>query len=123
MVCPVVRDRRHTSPLSTSTCACLCGDVNNSCTLTGTDAEDLQSKILPNLGIQPSCTNDDSGLCGSPPIIEVRGCDVDASGFCSIMDVETLQSALSGIWLGATYPLSGGYDPRNCAQDSLDPIP
>lgn len=108
-------------------CACLCGDVNNSCTVSGSDAFHLQIQILPNLGGQSGCYNvgqpDAQGLCGTPQLYEPRGCDVDASGSCSSTDVQVLQFGLPAIRGGASYPLPGGYDPGHCAQDSPDPSP
>lgn len=67
-------------------CACLCGDVNDSCTVSGADAQDIQLQILPNLGTQDDCYDigdppfDEQGLCGTPQTTEPRGCDVNASG-------------------------------------------
>ncbi len=106
-------------------CACLCGDVNNSCTVTVSDVDAIQSEILPKLGAQAGCTDDDSGLCGSPPITEVRGCDASASGSCGVFDADVVQGAIGAlITVGGqeSFPLANGYDPANCAQSDPNPI-
>ena len=76
-------------------CACLCGDVNNSCTVSGIDVRDIQFQILPNLGAQSGCyqlgTPDDQGLCGTPQTREVRGCDTNGNGACSGVDAQIIQ--------------------------------
>jgi hypothetical protein len=105
-------------------CACLCGDVNNSCTISGVDVQDIQTQILPNLGLQSGCYQvglpDDQAICGASPAREVRGCDVNASATCSGVDAQVLQSDLPGIVGTPTYPLANGYDPTNCAQNTPD---
>lgn len=105
-------------------CACLCGDVNNSCTVSSVDVQDIRVQILPNLGAG-NCyqigSPDDQATCGASPQREVRGCDVNASASCSGVDSQVIQLDLPGIAGGAVYPLSNGFDPENCAQNTPDP--
>lgn len=108
-------------------CACLCGDVNSSCTVSGVDAQDIQLQMLANLGGQSGCyqlgSPDDQGLCGTPQTHEVRGCDANGSGSCSGSDAQVIQHSLAAISGTPTYPLPSGYAPTNCAQSTPDPIP
>ena len=110
-------------------CACLCGDVNDSCTVSGADAQDIQLQILPNLGTQDDCYDigdppfDEQGLCGTPQTTEPRGCDVNASGSCSGADAQVLQNSLAALVGTPSFPLPSGYDPTHCAQASPDPSP
>ncbi len=108
-------------------CACLCGDVNNSCTVSGLDVQDIQQQILPNLGSQPGCyqigSPDDQGICGAPQTGEVRGCDTNAGGSCSALDAQVIQNSFAELFGSPSFPLSSGYSPTNCAQSTPDPIP
>ncbi len=111
-------------------CACLCGDVNNSCTITVTDVDDIQATIIPNLDAQPGCTKNNAGLCGTPQILEVRGCDADGSGTppgfvdCTVSDVDLIQRTIPLLLPGPPppFPLPNGYSPTNCAQTDPNPI-
>jgi len=108
-------------------CACLCGDVNSSCTVNAVDAQDIQLHILPNLGTQAGCYPlggpDDQGLCGTPQTREVRGCDANSGGTCSASDAQVIQNSLPELVGTPSFPLSTGYAPTNCAQSTPDPIP
>jgi spore coat protein A len=126
--CPLVPNAAQTASTQDGLvgigCSCLCGDVNNSCSVSGVDAQDIQVRILPNLGLQPGCyqigSPDDQATCGASPRREVRGCDVDASATCSGTDAQVIQNDLSQIIGSPTYPLPSGYDPKNCAQSTPD---
>jgi hypothetical protein len=108
-------------------CACLCGDVNSSCTVSAVDAQDIQLQILAYLGAQSGCyqlgSPDDQGLCGTPQTREVRGCDANGAGSCSGSDAQVIQNSVGAISGTPTYPLPSGYAPTNCAQSTPDPIP
>ena len=129
-VCPTVFNPLQTlsvqGGLADVGCSCLCGDVNNSCTVSAADAQDIQISILPQLGAQPGCYQlgnpDDQGVCGLSGVSgrEVRGCDANGSGACSAADAQTIQLGLPGICPGCPPPPPGAYDPRNCAQVTPD---
>ena len=108
-------------------CACLCGDVNNSCTVSAVDAQDIQLQIIPNLGGQAGCYDvgnpDEQGVCGTPQDKEPRSCDVNASGACSSVDAQVIQFSLASLAGTPIFPLGTGYDPTHCAQASPDPSP
>jgi hypothetical protein len=126
--CPNVANAGQTSSAQDGLvgigCSCLCGDVNNSCTVSGVDVQDIQLQILPNLGLQSGCyqigSPDDQATCGTSPPREVRGCDANASATCSGVDAQVIQNDLPGIIGTPTYPLPNGYDPMNCAQSTPD---
>jgi len=105
-------------------CSCLCGDTNNSCTVSGIDAQSIQVQILPNLGAQAGCyqigSPDDQGVCGVSPQQEVRGCDVNNSSTCSGLDAQVVQGALPSLVGTPSFPLANGYSPTNCAQNTQD---
>jgi hypothetical protein len=109
-------------------CACLCGDVNNSCTVSAADVQDIQRQILPQLGSQPGCyqigSPDDQGICNVSGLgREVRGCDANSSSTCSSTDAQTIQNSFAQLFGSPSFPLSSGYSPSNCAQSTPDPIP
>ena len=105
-------------------CSCLCGDTNNSCTVSAVDAQSIQLQILPNLGAQAGCYQigapDDQGTCGVSPQQEVRGCDVNNSASCSAVDASVVQGALPSLAGTPSFPLGNGYSPTNCAQSTPD---
>jgi hypothetical protein len=126
--CPLVPNTAQTASVQDGLigvgCSCLCGDVNNSCTVSGVDVQDIQLQILPNLGLQSGCyqigSPDDQATCGSSAQREVRGCDVNTSSTCSGVDAQVMQNDLPGIIGTPTYPLANGYGPTNCAQSTPD---